>query len=408
MLSRIYKAVSAAIWFVINCVITLLLPLLALVCAILRFVPKRFDIGIGPVPIINGYHWSKALKKRGYAVETFAFGGNYITSEFDFICDEKQHRLFSLFPVLLFLRSAARYRCVIVYFSGGPLQFMRNPLWRLEPQLYHLARVKTIVVPYGSDTQVLERTPNKLFADCLCRDYPGLRYRHDRVRRQIDVWTKNADIVVGAMDSVDYLYFWNRSRPCHFAFDTEKIKPSYFKDEGKTIKILHAPNHQAVKGTPSVVKAVDELFAQGYDIELMIIQRVPNDELLRRMADADIVVDQLIIGWYAMFALEAMASGKPVVCYIRPDLKEFYENAGGFEKDEMPIISATPLSLKDTLRELIENKDRLAEIGRRSREFVERHHSYDVVGKWFEDILVSIGVNASNKACEQANSTESI
>ena len=37
----------------------------------------------------------------------------------------------------------------------------------------------------------------------------------------------------------------------------------------------------------------------------------------RRYRDADIVVDQLLAGWYGGFAVEAMALGKPVIAYLR-------------------------------------------------------------------------------------------
>ena len=48
-------------------------------------------------------------------------------------------------------------------------------------------------------------------------------------------------------------------------------------------------------------------------VELDIVEGVPHDEARERYARADIVVDQLNAGWHGVFALEAMALGKPVV-----------------------------------------------------------------------------------------------
>ena len=39
-------------------------------------------------------------------------------------------------------------------------------------------------------------------------------------------------------------------------------------------------------------------------------------------AKADVIVDQLRCGSHGVFAVEAMATGKPVLCYIRDELVE--------------------------------------------------------------------------------------
>ena len=46
------------------------------------------------------------------------------------------------------------------------------------------------------------------------------------------------------------------------------------------------------------------------------IEGVPNAEARLRYAAADVVVDQLRIGWYGMFAIESMALAKPVVVHL--------------------------------------------------------------------------------------------
>ena len=41
-----------------------------------------------------------------------------------------------------------------------------------------------------------------------------------------------------------------------------------------------------------------------------------NDNVLKAIKNADLVVDQLIIGWYAMFAIEAMVAQNLLVCFL--------------------------------------------------------------------------------------------
>ncbi len=70
----------------------------------------------------------------------------------------------------------------------------------------------------------------------------------------------------------------------------------------------------------------------------ILAERVPNEKIRALMATVDIIADQLIIGWYAMFALEGMAMEKPVLCYLRDDLEKLYEATGLIQIDELPIV----------------------------------------------------------------------
>ena len=110
------------------------------------------------------------------------------------------------------------------------------------------------------------------------------------------------------------------------------------------------------------------------------------------MRSADVVADQLVIGWYAMFAMEAMALGKPVLCYLREDLKRFYIDAGLVHPGEIPIVECSPTDVKEVIKGLVMHREALGEIGRRSRAFIEKHHSLESVGAIFSAINRSIGL----------------
>jgi glycosyltransferase involved in cell wall biosynthesis len=107
------------------------------------------------------------------------------------------------------------------------------------------------------------------------------------------------------------------------------------------------------------------------------------------------VADQLVIGWYAMFAMEAMATGRPVFCFLRPDLIALYSNAGVLNEEDMPIINSDPLGIKDAIRSLVEDKARWREVADRSRAFVEKYHSTTVMSLVFAEINSRIGVPPS-------------
>ena len=133
--------------------------------------------------------------------------------------------------------------------------------------------------------------------------------------------------------------------------------------------VVHAPSSRRRKGTEHVVEACERL-----DVELDIVEGVRHDEARARYARADIVVDQLNAGWYGIFALEAMAFGKPVLSYLRPEAVEETERALGVE---VPIVRVTKETLRDRVGELAGSPGRRREIGAASRAYVERVHDAD-------------------------------
>ena len=89
-----------------------------------------------------------------------------------------------------------------------------------------------------------------------------------------------------------------------------------------------------------------------------------------------------------------MAFGKPTICYLREDLIGLYEKAGCIARNEIPLISADVLTIKDVLRDLIERKDELSEIGKKTRQYCEKYHSYESVGKWFDGLIRPMGIQS--------------
>lgn len=386
-------------------IIIVALPFLMIMAIISRFVGKKIDIGLGPEPLINNVYHKKALEHYGYTAETFVADVYYITDQFDIRADRK---LFARLPswawktssiigyLYLCILSMWRYRCLYIYFNGGSLGLLAFNipfLRKVEPFLYKLANVKVVVLPYGGDVQDLTRTPNLLYRHFMVQDYPMFRLQRQSIAHQIDLWTKHADHVISGCDWVDYMYHWDTLMLAHFSIDVDRWVPSEISNgQDQPIRILHAPNHRAIKGTKFFVDAVDELKAEGFDIELILAERIPNEKIRELMVTVDIVADQLIIGAYAMFALEGMAMGKPVLCNYRSDLENLYMVAGLIEPGEIPLVNCTPLTVKDAIRDLVLHREKLAQIGRRSREFVVRHHSTEAVGKVFDGINRSLGI----------------
>jgi glycosyltransferase involved in cell wall biosynthesis len=149
-------------------------------------------------------------------------------------------------------------------------------------------------------------------------------------------------------------------------------------EPGDVLRVAHAPSKRAVKGTDAILAAIESLKARGVPIELDLIEGVPNREARLRYAAADVVIDQLRIGWYGMLAIESMALAKPVVVHLDAAAAAETEEAFGLE---LPLVRADEDRIEDVLAGLVEVRESLPELGRRGREYVERVHAHTTIAR---------------------------
>lgn len=116
---------------------------------------------------------------------------------------------------------------------------------------------------------------------------------------------------------------------------------------------------------------------------LDIVTNLPYGQFIRRLAGADIVLDQLYALSPATTALLAMANGAVPVTGGADDYYRFIGDDG-----LRPIVTADPFSLEQTeraLEHLVTNPDALAAMRAAARPFVARHNDADVVARRFID-----------------------
>jgi glycosyltransferase involved in cell wall biosynthesis len=152
--------------------------------------------------------------------------------------------------------------------------------------------------------------------------------------------------------------------------DLSAIEPVPPRTDGR-LRVAHAALSRRRKGTELIVAACEEL-----GVELDVIENVRHDEVGGRIAAADIVVDQLNSGWYGLFAIEAMAYGKPVVGYIREQAAARTAEAFGIE---LPIVRTTKETLARDLRSLVQSGEERVVRGAAGRSYVERVHDADLM-----------------------------
>jgi glycosyltransferase involved in cell wall biosynthesis len=179
-------------------------------------------------------------------------------------------------------------------------------------------------------------------------------------------WARRAGAcVVGSYDAIRWVPDAHVIPP---GIDVRSIEPAPPTDRPRPV-VLHAPSSRARKGTEHVVAACKEL-----DVELEIVEGLDHREAFERYRDADVIVDQLNAGWYGVFAIEAMALGKPVVTFLHDEAVRKTEEAFGIK---VPIVNATAETLAGALRPLVESADERRRVGLASRAYVEEVHDLE-------------------------------
>lgn len=146
--------------------------------------------------------------------------------------------------------------------------------------------------------------------------------------------------------------------------------------------VLHAPSLRSTKGTEFVLAGLERLREGGANFEVDLVEGVSHDELMGRVRDADIVVDQLLTGEMGVSSLEAMALGKVAVARIRSEVRD--------RSPDLPVAGADPDTFVEVMRELIGSAPRRAELGELGRAYVVQHHDAAVIGKQLEELYESI------------------
>jgi glycosyltransferase involved in cell wall biosynthesis len=179
-------------------------------------------------------------------------------------------------------------------------------------------------------------------------------------------WSARAGArVVGSYDAVRWVPDAVVIPP---GIDVRAIEPAPPPDRERPV-VLHAPSSRRRKGTEHVVAACAEL---GVDLE--IVEGLDHRQAFERYRRADVVVDQLNAGWYGVFAIEAMALGKPVVTFLHDEAVRRTEQAFGVP---VPIVSATKETLAAALAPLVSSAEERRRLGAASRAYAEEVHDLE-------------------------------
>lgn len=334
-------------------------------------------------PIINMAINAKAERLLDVNARSLVYTTYFITEAFDYNLSRwTQIPLFGrAVPLLVFIWACVYADRLHFYCDRGLLPSRGHfGFDYTELYIYRMLGIPVFLWTYGADIRN-ERTCREMGEPncctncdrpgtyCLCDQTIALRKLERLKSLSIAIFSGVGDMFGYTPGSRDDTYFW----PIDLAAENgERYCPSFPSPVAQgPLRIAHASNHRRFKGTSYLIEAVDALKAEGVDLELILVEKVPNREALNLYRSADIIFDQCLMGNYGYFSLEAMALGKPVMCFIRNP------NEYLLHPEECPIINTHVITLKEDIRSLVGCRDKLGGIGRRGRSYVEKYFSLE-------------------------------
>lgn len=361
-----------------------------------RLLNGKFNSLWGVTPIVNLRAGVAADRALNMNASSIVFTTYHTASDFDFVLSDIQSRLaversedVYLFRWVILIWVIANFDVFHLYNDRGiiePAGGYGSPRFGIamrEMELYRQAGKRLYTYAYGADHRTREKTlalgkwsfcsecPDPA-TYCVCDDVGGAK--------MLEVIRGYSTAVIAhglAMKLIP-----NARNVPYLAVDVATLNPRERVDRpsGKLL-VGHFPNHPYFKGTKYLEKAVLELQSEGYRIELLQLSGKANAEILAAMQEIDVLVDQLVGGSFGLTAIEAMASGCPVICYL-------HAGVDVAELDACPIIRADPDSIKCVLKCLMSDRVRLSAAEAAGPAYVRRNYSIEALARHLADLYI--------------------
>ncbi|MDO5710689.1 MAG: glycosyltransferase, partial [Micrococcales bacterium] len=225
------------------------------------------------------------------------------------------------------------------------------------------------LISHGSDLRIpsqhLTRHPYSPFddpSDELTGKLEVGARRNARILREAE-----GPVFVSTPDLLDYT---PNARWCPTVVDPDGWSPEYPLLRRAVPRVVHIPSNGRLKGTEYVDAALRPLHDAGL-IEYRSLRALTHEEVRAEYEEADVVVDQLVLGLYGVAAIEAMAAGRYVVAYLGDVVRERVRQASGLQ---VPIAEADPDTLADVIATVLADREAARAFAAGGPAYVRRVH----------------------------------
>jgi glycosyltransferase involved in cell wall biosynthesis len=254
-----------------------------------------------------------------------------------------------------------------VLFEAGRPMFgqQRGQMWTNDVPMLDSAGIKHGLVFHGSEirdpAQHREQYRYSPFRDPDDELTVRLQAANNLMRHHLEGYQGPVFVT-----TPDLLEFVDNGIWLPLAVDVEGFVSTQPVLEREVPVVLHAPSASALKGSAYVDPVLTDLDARGL-IKYNRVQGVPHAELAEMVKSADIVVDQLLLGSYGVFACEAMAAGRVTVGHIADPVRDLLPT-------DLPIAEANPDDLAEVIERLVAERDTARKIADAGPSFVRDLH----------------------------------
>lgn len=285
---------------------------------------------------------------------------SHYATNYTYTCEVLKKSAFYVYwyTSLFFIRALFRYQ-VFHFFSGETIL-----PWKLrgfELACYRLTGKKIIMHFVGSDIRSEEYLKEKnahleayLRGEYLIKTPVSSPIQTKLIRQS----RKNASVILVSTPDLLQIIPEAAYIPVFLDFGHFIYKDSLKSSvSGKVVSILHSPSAAKTKGSGHLERIFENL-KKEFGETITFVTPVPGlkniasypttrYDLLNLMAASDIVIDQLLIGWYGLKTVEALMLDCEVVCYVEDQLLPYLPEGH-------PITNASVLNMEAKLRELIQ------------------------------------------------------
>lgn len=252
----------------------------------------------------------------------------------------------------------------------------------LDSYLYKAFGLKCFVEFHGTELRFIyhpERESQYQFYKGKVPDKRTIQ----RMRKKLNRLIKHSEgIIIHDYELIPHLP--NIRKPVYIVplrVDIKHIVPHYPPiSENKVPVIVHAPSNRGKKGTEQILKLLKEVKGE---YQLVLVENVSHEEAMRIYEQADLIIDQVAIGTYGVFSIEAMALGKPLVTYVSTEMQKQFP-------DELPIVCADFTDMKEKVEALIEDAALRNRLGHEGRSYVEKYHDNTVIASHLYEVYEGV------------------
>lgn len=302
---------------------------------------------------------AKAQSNLGHEAYSYSFASNHFKFPADYVLNKSN----SVSERIKYAISFGLKFDIFHFYFGSSL--MGSNLTDIK-WLYYLGK-KVFFYFCGCDLRDEKQTIMKYNISACANCFPKLCSPNRQLAKEVAEKYGTVNFV----STPDLLEFIDRSvlLPQAVDFDIIETILSCHTDDKRSDKfvIAHAPTNRLIKGTQIILDTVEHLKGKGYDIELMLIENLSHSEALKKYKQADIAIDQLLVGSYGLLSAELMALGVPTITYIREDLIDRYP-------EKPPLINACADTLEKTIMDVYHNRDKLELLREQGQQYAYNYH----------------------------------